>query len=99
MAYVPTAESQTPWSNQIESLKLEYKNTVDRHPDAGDVMERVYVHLKDIVSLDGCTPASAGENSKLKQIVTNAADTRRKLYQILQGKRLYSALHTISADV
>jgi hypothetical protein len=76
MACLPAPESQTPWFNQIESLKMEYKNTVDRHPDASDVMESVYVHLKDNVGLEGCTPASAGESSTWKQIVTKAADAK-----------------------
>jgi hypothetical protein len=52
-----------------------------------------------IVSLPGCTAASAGESSKWKQIVTNAADSRRNLHQILQRIGVHSDLARIRAEV
>jgi hypothetical protein len=49
MACIP--EFQALWPNQIESLKLEYRNIIDRHSDAGNLMERVDVVLRVIASL------------------------------------------------
>jgi hypothetical protein len=41
MANVHTPEFQKLWSNLIESLRLEYENTVQQHPDSDAVMELV----------------------------------------------------------
>jgi hypothetical protein len=40
MANVPTSEFQNLWSNMTESLRLEYKNTI-QHPGTDAVMEHV----------------------------------------------------------
>jgi hypothetical protein len=101
MACIPAPEFQALWSNQIESLKLEYRNTIDRHPDASNLMERVDVVLREISSLEECTPASVGESTKCKQIIKNSADTGRILHQILQREtnKVYIALHGVYAEV
>jgi phage terminase small subunit len=62
MADVPTPGFQTLWSHQIESLRLEYWKTTEKHPDTG-IMEKVHIVLKDISSLVGCTPKSVGKIS------------------------------------
>jgi hypothetical protein len=99
MADLPTPGFQTLWSHQIESLRVEYRKTIVKHPDAGSVMEKVHLVLKDIASLAGCTPKSVGESEPWKNVITKAAETRRNLRQILQGKQLYSALHGVYSEV
>jgi hypothetical protein len=99
MADVPTPGFQTLWSHQIESLRVEFRKTVQKHPDAGGVMEKVHVVLKDIASLAGCTPKAVGESPSWKHVIAKAAETRRNLHQILEGKALYSALHGVYSEV
>jgi hypothetical protein len=99
MAEVPTLGFQTLWSHQIESLRVEYRNTIEKHPDAGATMEKVHVVLTDIASLAGCTPKSVWESAGLKSIITKAAETRGNLNQVLEGKPLYSALHGVYSEV
>jgi hypothetical protein len=60
MADVPTPGFQTLWSHQIESLRVEYRKTIEKHPDGGSVMDKVHIELKDIASLAGYTPESVG---------------------------------------
>jgi hypothetical protein len=73
MAIVPPPEFKKLRSNQIESLRLEYKEVMKHHPDADAVMERVHGILIDISRLAGRTPASLGESPKLTLIVQNMA--------------------------
>jgi hypothetical protein len=40
MASVPTSEFQKLWLKLTESVRLEYENTIQQHPDANAVMER-----------------------------------------------------------
>lgn len=47
-------------SDSVDSLRSEYKDAIQQHSDASDVMERVYVVLINIARLAGCTPASVG---------------------------------------
>jgi hypothetical protein len=61
MANVPTPEFQKLWSNLIESLRWEYENTVQQHPDADAVMERVHKVITAIAQVAGCTVASVGK--------------------------------------
>jgi hypothetical protein len=99
MADIPTPRFQTLWSHQIDSLRVEYRETIDKHPDAGKVMETVHDVLKDIASLAGCTPTPVGESTSWKRVITKAAETRRNLHQVLEGKPLYSALHGVYSEV
>jgi hypothetical protein len=78
---------------------VEFRKTIQKHPDAGGAMEKVHGVLKDIASLAGCTPTAVGESEKWKEIITKEAETRRNLYQVLQGKPLYSALHGVYSEV
>jgi hypothetical protein len=95
MANVSTPQFQKLCSNQIESLKLEYREVTQQDPDAGSVVERVLEVLTAIARLAGCTPASVGESPKWAVIAQNMVDTRRKLRHILRGKLLYSALYGV----
>jgi hypothetical protein len=99
MAEVPTPGFQTLWSYQIESLRVEYRKTIEKHPDAGATMKKVHVVLTDIASLAGCTPKSVGESAAWKTIITKAAETKRNLHQVLEGNPLYSALHGVYSEV
>jgi hypothetical protein len=60
MASVPTLDFQNLWSNLTESLRLEYKNTV-QHADTDAVMVYVREVLNPIAHLAGCTPASVSK--------------------------------------
>jgi hypothetical protein len=75
-----------------ESLRLEYENAIQQHPDANAAMERVRGVLTAIARLAGRTPASVGRSPKWTLIVQNMADTRRNLHQLLKGKQLCSVL-------
>jgi hypothetical protein len=61
MANVRTQEFQKLWSNQIESLRLEYGDTVQQHPDADAVMERVRGVLIVIARLGDVPPRRAAK--------------------------------------
>jgi hypothetical protein len=39
MTNAPAPDFQKIWSNRIASLKREYKDAIEQHPDAGGVME------------------------------------------------------------
>jgi hypothetical protein len=82
MANVHTPEFQVFWPNLIDSLRLEYENTIKQHPDANAVVEHVRGVLTASVRLAGCTPASVGESPKWTLIVENIADTTRNLHQL-----------------
>jgi hypothetical protein len=56
MANVSTPEFLNMWSNLIQSLKLEYENTVQQNPDTDAVMECVCGVLVAIARLAECTP-------------------------------------------
>jgi hypothetical protein len=99
MADIPTPGFQTLWSHQIDSLRVEYRKTIEKHPETDKVMEKVHDVFKDIASLAGCTPTPAGESAKWKEIIAKAAETRRNLHQVLVGKPLYSALHGAYSEV
>jgi hypothetical protein len=60
MANVPTQKFQKSWQNRIESVRLEYRDTVPQLPDADAVMELV----RAIVRLAGCPSASLGGSPK-----------------------------------
>jgi hypothetical protein len=57
MANAPTPEFQKLWTDQIECLKLECQDAIQKHPDAAGVMERVHRVLVDIANLAGRTPS------------------------------------------
>jgi hypothetical protein len=77
MANVHTTEFQKLWSIQIESVRrLEYEDTIQQHPEANGVMERVLEVLIPIARLTGCTHASVGESPKWALIVQNMMGTR-----------------------
>jgi hypothetical protein len=97
MANVPTPEFQKLWSNLIDSLRLEYKNTMQQHPDA--VMKLVCGVLTDIAHLAECNPVSVGRSPNWTLIVQNIMDTRRNLHQLLKGEQLYSALYGVYTEV
>lgn len=61
MVNVPAPDFQKFWSNQIASLRSEYKDAIQQHPDSGGVLERVQVVLTDIARLARCTPVSVGK--------------------------------------
>jgi hypothetical protein len=61
MANVPTPEFQKLCSNLIQSLRLDFETTIQQHPYANVVMERVLGVLTAIVRIAGCTHASVGE--------------------------------------
>lgn len=63
-----TTEFQKLCLNQIKSLRLEYKGTIQQHADAGVLIA--------IVHLAGCTAASVGESPKLTLIVQNISRPR-----------------------
>jgi hypothetical protein len=98
MANVPTQEFQKLWSNLIEYLRLEYKNTI-QHPDWDAVMEHECKVLIAITRLVGCTPASVSESLKLIPIIENMAQTWRNIHQLLKGKKLHSALYGVYTEV
>jgi hypothetical protein len=64
MAKLPTPKFQKLWSNLTESLRLEYESTIQQHPEADAVMERVCGVLTAIARLVECSPASVGERPK-----------------------------------
>jgi hypothetical protein len=81
MANVLTPEFQKLWSNLIESLRLEYENTLQQHPDADAVMECVH----GVLTIISC-PASVDESPKWTLIIQNVAYTRRDLHQLKKRK-------------
>jgi hypothetical protein len=92
MANVSTPGFQNLWPKLIVTLRLEYENSIQQHPDTDVVMERVRGVLASIPRLAGCTPASVGESPKWTLIVQNMADIRRNIHQFLKEKQLHSAL-------
>jgi 5-carboxymethyl-2-hydroxymuconate isomerase len=99
MANVPTPEFQKFWSNQTDSLRMEYGDTIQQHPDTDAVIERVHGVLIATARLAECTPASVREGPKWTTIVQNMAETRRYLHLLLKGKQLYSALYGVYTEV
>lgn len=99
MAHVRNSGYQKLWSNLAESLRFEQENTIQQHPDADTLMERVCVVVTAIACLAGCVPASVGESPKWTLIVQNMGDTRGNLLQVLKGKQLYSALYGVYREV
>jgi hypothetical protein len=85
--------NQKLWSNQIESLKFEYRDTIEQHPDAEAVMAGVRGVLIAIARLAGHTPASVGETPKWTRIVQDMVETSRNLHRLLKEKQLCSALY------
>jgi hypothetical protein len=76
MVNVPAPDFQKLWSNQIASLRSEYKEAIQQHPNAGGVMERVRVVLTDFASLARCTPVFVGESPQWSEVMS-AAETSR----------------------
>jgi hypothetical protein len=91
MVHVPSPDFQKLWSNQIASLRSEYKDAIQQHPDAGGVMERVHVVLTNIARLARCTPVYVGESPQCTEVM-NAVETSRTLHQLLRRKPLYCGL-------
>jgi hypothetical protein len=60
MNTAPAQNFQKIWFNQIPSLKCECKDTIEQHPDAGDVMEQVHVVLTDTARLAAYAPVTIG---------------------------------------
>jgi hypothetical protein len=96
MANIPPSDFQKLWLNQMESLQMEYTETMKLHPDA--VMKKLHA-LLDISRLAGCTPAAVGESPKWTLITQNVVETRKNLHQHLKGKALYSALCGVYTEV
>jgi hypothetical protein len=94
MANVPTTEFQKIWSILINSLKLEYEDTIQQHLDADAIMERVRGVPSAIARI-----ASVSGSPKWALIVQNVGCTRRNLHQVLKGKQLYSALCGVYTEV
>jgi hypothetical protein len=63
MANIPTPEFQKLWSNLIESLRLEYENTVQQHPNNA-VMNLVCGVLTHVAHLAQCILVSVGKSPK-----------------------------------
>jgi hypothetical protein len=99
MASAPSHDFQQIWSNQLESLRREYVETMKEHPSADAVMKRLHGVLIDISRLAGCTPASVGGSPQWTAIVKTAMETKKNLHHLLQGKQLYSALNGVYTEV
>jgi hypothetical protein len=100
MANAPTPEFQKLSSNLIESLRLEYENTIQQHPDTDAVVGWVHGVLTTIACLAGCTPASVNERPKWTLIAQNMGGTRRNLHQILKGKAaVYRTVFSVHIQV
>jgi hypothetical protein len=65
MANIPIPEFQKLWSNLIESLKLEYENTVQQHPDSDAVVKRICGALTPIARLVECTRRVSQRTSEM----------------------------------
>jgi hypothetical protein len=74
------------WLREYNSLQSEYKDIINKYPDADKV-------LGDIVSLAGCTPSNIGTCSEWSRIVDSAKESRIGLCKCLKGKSLFSALY------
>jgi hypothetical protein len=56
MANVPVPEFKKLWTSQIDCLRRECQDAIQKYPDAADVMERVHRVVVDIVRLAGLYP-------------------------------------------
>jgi phosphatidylethanolamine-binding protein (PEBP) family uncharacterized protein len=72
MANALTPEFQKLWRDQIECLKLECQDDIQKYPDAAGVMEWVHRVLVNIANLAGHTPNSVGQSPKWNEIVETA---------------------------
>jgi hypothetical protein len=99
MANAPAPEFQKFWTNQIECLKHECQEAIQKYPDTAGVMERVHRVLVDIVHLAGHTPISVGQSPKWNETVKSVMEASRNLHQFFVGKPLYSVLQGIYTEV
>jgi hypothetical protein len=81
------------WLHEYNSLQSEYKDIINKYPDADKVLREVYKVLGDIVSLAGCTPSNIGTCSEWSRTVDSAKESRIGLCNCLKGKRIFSALY------
>jgi hypothetical protein len=98
MANAPAPEFQKFWTNQIECLKHECQEAIQKYPDAASIMERIRRVLVNIAHLAGHTPISVGQSPKWNETVKNAMEALRNLHQLFVGKPLYSALQGVYAE-
>jgi hypothetical protein len=99
MANAPTPEFQKFWTNQIECLKHECHEAIQKYPAAAGIMEQVHRVLVDSAHLAGRTPISVGQSPKWNKTVQNPTEASRSLHQLFVGKPLYSALQGVYAEV
>jgi len=68
MAQVPALGCEH-WHNELESLRVDYKDLVKQHPDARDAIEKLRSVLLDIVRLAECTPSPSDESVAWDRVV------------------------------
>jgi hypothetical protein len=69
MAEVAVSRFERYWQKEYNSLRDEYRDIVEKYPDAQGIIHQVSRVLSDIVSRAGCTPAHVGESRAWSSIV------------------------------
>jgi hypothetical protein len=90
---VPVSEFKRYWQKQYKSLRVEYRDIVEKYPDAQGIIHQVSRVLCDIVALAGCTPAHVGESRAWSSIVESTELDRIAFCKALKGKQLFNALY------
>jgi hypothetical protein len=93
MADMPVSQSERYWQKEYKSLRDEYRDIVEKYPDAQGIIRQVSRVLSDIVSLAGCTPAYVGESRAWSSIVESTELDRIAFCKALKGKQLFNALY------
>jgi hypothetical protein len=93
MADIPVPGYQSFWTEQRKALKTEYKNLLEKFPDADAQLRQLFKVLCDIEDVAGYTLASVGESNQWSAIVNVAQENKLHFCKALNGKPLFSALH------
>jgi hypothetical protein len=93
MAGVPMPAYQQFWTEKRSSLKTEYSEIVDKHPDAAASMQQLCKVLCETEDLASFTLAPVGESGEWAATGSSAEDNRESFCKALRGKPLFSALY------
>jgi hypothetical protein len=92
MAVVPAMDFETYWKNEVETLRVAYKEVITTHPEAKEALEKVHEVLTNIVILAGSTPVEVGRCKDWSKFVEKAEASRISLCNLLEGETLFNAV-------
>jgi hypothetical protein len=75
------------WTEKLASLNSQCHAITNKYPEAGSIVQQVYIVLNDIEILAGCTPAKVGESPEWTTIVNSARRTEQTFANVWMGSR------------